>query len=194
MPKRIFIWLAHPAASSFCGAVADAYQHGAERAGASISRMNLHDMTFSDQFPGYPASESLEADLLNWQDAIRASDHLLFVHPYWWGSMPGRAKAVIDRALLPGFAFTYQRRGLGWKKLLKGKTADAIISSDTPPLYDRLVYRRPGRRVLQNQIFGFCGIQLKTAWQLGPIKTSSPGKRAQWLKRAESMGLDAGAG
>ena len=193
MTKRIFIWLAHPAETSFCGGLADAYERGAASAGATISRMNLSDMQFSDRFAGYPATDPLEPDLTAWQRAVGACDHMVVIHPYWWGAMPGRAKAVLDRALLPGFAFKYKGRGPGWDKLLTGKTADAIITSDTPPLYDRLVYGQSGRKVLKNQVFSFCGFTPKTIAQMGPIKTSSEKKRARWLKKAERMGLDAAA-
>ena len=34
----------------------------------------------------------LEPDLLEWQQGIAWADHLLIIHPYWWGAMPTRAK------------------------------------------------------------------------------------------------------
>ena len=46
MTKRIFIWVAHPNSKSLCSSLADAYQAGAERSGAEVSRMDLHEMQF----------------------------------------------------------------------------------------------------------------------------------------------------
>ncbi|MEQ8896574.1 MAG: NAD(P)H-dependent oxidoreductase [Roseovarius sp.] len=189
MARKIFIWVAHPKAGSLCAALADAYQKGAEGQGAEIRRMDLCDMRFDPAFEGYgDAVPELEADLLTWQEAVVWSDHLLIVHPYWWGAMPTQAKAVFDRALSPGFGFRYHRRGMGWDKLLKGRTADAVITSDTPPLLDTLIYRKPGRRVLKNQVLGFCGIRMRRLKQFGSVKLARPEKIARWLDRAREMG------
>lgn len=87
--------------------------------------------------------------------------------------MPTMAKAVIDRALTPGFGFHYHTRGVAWDKLLTGKTADTIITSDTPPLLDRFIYGRPTRRVIKNQVLGFCGIKSRKTLQFGSVKLAS---------------------
>jgi putative NADPH-quinone reductase len=188
MTQRIFIWVAHPKSGSLCESIADAYQDGAIQAGAEIRRMNLSDMTFDAAFDGYTGAKDLEPDLQAWQDAISWADHLFFIHPYWWGAMPTRAKAVLDRALLPGFAYKYHSRGVKWDKLLAGKTADAIITSDTPPLIDTLIYRKPARRVLKNQVLGFCGVKVRKVLQFGSVKMATPTKIDNWISRAGRMG------
>lgn len=193
MPKRVFIWVGHPKPGSLCAAIADAYQTGVERNGAHVRRMDLHDMTFDMNFAGDWTCQALEPDLVAWQDNVAWADHVFLVHPYWWGAMPTKAKAVLDRALAPGFGFKYHRQGIGWDKLLSGKTADAVITSDTPPLIDTLIYRKPARRVIKNQVLGFCGIAAKNVLQFGPVKTSSPAKIKSWIGRAERMGAKAAA-
>lgn len=192
MPRKIFIWVAHPRAASFCSALADAYQQGAEAGGAGIRRMDLHEMWFDPHFEGYRSdAPPLEPDLLTWQENIAWADHLAIVHPYWWGAMPARAKAVLDRALTSGFGFRYHARGVGWDKLLTGRTADAILTSDTPPWIDTLLYCKPGRRVLRNQVLGFCGIKTRKLVQFGTVKTADEAKRARWIERAREMGRKA---
>ncbi len=194
MAKRIFIWVAHPKAGSLCEGLADSYQAGAERSGAEVRRMNLSNMSFDMNFEGYGENaQALEPDLLEWQDNVRRADHLFIVHPYWWAAMPTKAKAVLDRALTPGFGFKYHRKGMGWDKLLQGKTADAIITSDTPPLLDTFIYRKPARRVMKNQVLGFCGIEAKNIVQFGSVKTASPKKIENWIERVERMGFKAAA-
>ena len=194
MTKRLFIWVAHPKADSLCGGIADAYQAGAVGRGAEVRRMDLHAMAFNPAFQGYDEDPAaLEPDLATWQANIAWADHIMIVHPYWWGAMPTQAKEVLDRALTPGFAFKYHARGVAWDKLLTGKTADAIITSDTPPLIDTLLYRKPARRVLKNQVLGFCGIKAKNVIQLGSVKLASAEKIARWFRRAESMGAAAAA-
>ncbi len=194
MTKRIFIWVAHPKAETLCGGMADAYQSGAQAEGCEVRRMNLSDMAFDLNTDGYGADAApLEPDLIAWQEAVAWADHLMIVHPCWWGVMPTKAKAVIDRALAPGFAFKYHRRGLAWDKLLAGKTADVIITSDTPPLLDTLLYWRAGRRLLVNQILGFCGVRTRRAVQFGSVKTATADKIRRWIDRSRALGVRAAA-
>lgn len=194
MSKRIFIWVAHPKADSLCKGMADAYQDGVEASGSEVRRMDLCNMTFDLNTDGYGAdAPPLEPDLIAWQEAIAWADHILIVHPCWWGTMPTKAKSVIDRALTPGFAYKYHRRGLAWDRLLTGKTADVVITSDTPPLVDTLIYWRPGRRVLRNQILGFCGVKTRRAVQFGSVKTASPEKIGRWVTEARNLGVRAAA-
>lgn len=191
MSRKIFIWMAHPRATSLCSGLADAYQAGAEEGGATtVRRMDLSAMRFDPYFEGYGGAEPLplEPDLLAWQEGIEWADHVAVVHPYWWGAMPARAKAVLDRALLPGFGFQYHEQGTGWDKLLTGRTADVILTSDTPPWLDTLLYRKPGRRVIRNQVLGFCGIRMRRSLQVGPVKTAGPERIGGWITRARRMG------
>lgn len=201
MAKKIFIWVAHPKANSLCSGIADAYAAGAIRNGADIRRVDLSDMAFDLNFEGYddPYADNadaaigtsgggLEPDLLQWQANMRWADHVMIVHPYWWGAMPTKAKAVLDRALTPGFGFKYHQKGVKWDRLLEGKTADAIITSDTPPLLDTLLYRSPGRRVLKNQVLDFCGIKSKNVLQFGSVKMASERKIGRWISKAEKLG------
>lgn len=194
MTKRVFIWVGHPKAGSLCEGIADAYQAGVEEGGADVRRINLSDMSFGMDFSGYGEDASpLEPDLLAWQQAIAWTDHVMIAHPYWWGAMPTKAKAVLDRALTPGFGFKYHRKGMGWDKLLKGKSTDAIITSDTPPLVDTLIYRKPARRVMKIQVLGFCGIETKNVFQFGSVKMATPKKIQKWISRARQLGVRAAA-
>lgn len=194
MTKRVFIWVAHPKEASLCAAMADAYIEGLAQTDAEVRRMDLAHMSFDLNFEGYgPEAPPLEPDLKDWQSSLGWADHLLVVHPYWWGAMPTKAKAVLDRALTSGFGYKYHGRGMGWDKLLTGKTADVIVTSDTPPWIDTFIYRKPARRVMKNQVLGFCGIKTKNILQFGSVKLATPNKIEAWIKRANRLGLKAAA-
>ena len=195
MAKKIFVWAAHPMAGSLSEAIADAYQAGANKNGADVRRMNLSEMNFDmDNFTGYTKDmPDLEKDLLDWQENIRWADHVFIVHPYWWGAMPAKAKMVFDRALSSGFAYKYHKKGVKWDKLLSGKTAEAVITSDTPPLIDTFIYGRTGRKVLKSQVLEFCGFKVKKILQLGSVKLADDTKIKGWLKNTQDMGATAAA-
>lgn len=188
MTKRIFIWVAHPKAGSLNAALAERYAKGARDNGAEVRVMHLADMAPE---AGYRDGADLSPDLQVWQDNIRWADHVLIVHPYWWGAMPAQAKAVMDAGLQSGFAYKYHGRGMGWDKLLAGRTGDAIITSDTPTWIDTLLYRSPGRHVMRNQVMKFVGLTPKRVVQLGSVKLATPQKITAWLSRAEAMGAAA---
>lgn len=189
--RKIFIWVAHPKSGTLCASLADSYGAGATARGAIVRRLNLSDMAFDTDGPSLKGSEGLEPDLITWQRHLAWADHVLIVHPYWWAAMPARAKAVLDRALSPGFGYKYHGRGMGWDKLLKGRSGDAIITGDTPPLLDTLLYRKPGRRVLRNQVLDFVGIKVGKIVQFGSVKLAKPSRIDGWLARAERMGMKA---
>jgi len=190
--KKVFIWVANPKAGSLSSGLAQAYAAGARAKGADVRITELSDMVFEPRFEGYTGrGQDMAPDLLKWQQSVAWADHVLIVHPYWWGSMPTEAKAVLDMALTPGFGFKYHSKGMGWDKLLAGRTGDAIITSDTPPWLDTLLYRKPGRRVLRNQVLGFVGIKPRKIVQFGSVKLAGAAKIARWLGKAEAMGAKA---
>ena len=193
MTKKVFIWVANPKAGSLSSGLAKAYAKGAESRGAQVRIMELSDMDFVAEFEGYTGRKELAPDLLKWQEAVKWADHVLIVYPYWWGAMPTKAKAVLDMALVPGFGFEYHNSGVKWDKLLTGRTGDAIITSDTPAWLDTWLYRKPGRRVIKNQVLDFVGIKPKKIVQFGSVVAANDKKIGKWLGKAEQMGVRAAA-
>src|SRR5262249_32318957 len=81
---------------------------------------------------GYRAIQELEPDLKKVQEDITWCEHLVLVYPLWWSSVPGLLKGMIDRMWLPRFAFSFiktpsGKSTMGWKKLLKGRTARVVV-------------------------------------------------------------------
>ncbi|WP_300381659.1 NAD(P)H-dependent oxidoreductase [Henriciella sp.] len=193
MSIRIFIWVGHPSAQSLSHGMADAYQVAAEAEGAEIRRMHLNDMSFDpDLTYGFKQRKPLEPCLETWRENIVWSNHLCWAYPYWWGSMPAKMKGVIDRAYLPGFAMRYHEKGPWWDKLLTGRSADMLITADSPAWYDRLVYGRPGRNQAENLVLKYAGIKPVRALHVGAVKQARPEKIKHWLKQAGERGRVAG--
>ena len=78
------------------------------------------------------------------QAQIAWAGHLVWVYPTWWGAMPALLKGFIDRVFLPGFAFKHHQGSSRWDKLLAGRSAELLVTMDTPPWYYRWVQRGPG--------------------------------------------------
>lgn len=101
--------------------------------------------------------------------------------------MPGILKSLLDRVFTPQFAFT-ERRKWDYQPLLKGKTAQVIITMDTPAYVYTFFYRAPGKHTLVNSTLRFCGVSPIRVKLISPIKYSTLYQRQQWLKRVEDMG------
>jgi NAD(P)H dehydrogenase (quinone) len=145
-------------------------------------RINLRDLSFEPNLrSGYAADQSWEADLRRVGDAISACDHLVVGFPLWWGAEPALVKGLVDRVLLPGFAFNYRRESVWWDRLLAGRSADVIATMDTPPWFLRLVYGDPVMRRWRSQILGFCGVKPIRQYRFGPTRRGEARNRvAKW--------------
>ena len=58
---------------------------------------------------GYDALPGLEPDLRDATEKILWSDHMVWVHPIWWFSLPAVTTGFIDRTFLPGVTFKYEK-------------------------------------------------------------------------------------
>lgn len=189
MKKKILVLNGHPNRESFNFGIAAAYKKGAEEAGAEVRSINIADLNFNPNLQfGYQKRTALEPDLLQaWED-IQWADHLVWVHPVWWGGLPAIMKGFIDRLFLPGFAFQYRENSLFWDKLLKGKSARIVTTLDQPGWYYALIYGRPSVNQLKRSTLLFCGISPVKVTYLGIIKTSDATKRDKWLQKIKQLG------
>lgn len=187
--KRILMILGTPKSTGFCHALFDAYAQGARSKGHVVRQLKLGELSFDPVLrDGYEHSQPLEPDLLEAQRQMHWAEHLVFVYPIWWGAMPALLKGFFDRTFLPGFAFKYRQGSQLWDKLLTGRTADLLVTLDTPPWYFRWVYGAPGHRQMTRTILGFCGVKTRRLSQFAPIRPSSEAQRQRWLRQAETLG------
>lgn len=188
MAKKILIFLGHPDKATRCGSFADAYERGAREKGYEVRRVNLGELTFDPILHlGYKAIQELEPDLKMVQEAIKWCDHLVILYPTWWSTMPALLKGFFDRAWLPGFAFHFYPNGLGWKKLLKGRSATVFVTSDSAPFLARLLFGDTTNEIRKG-ILGFAGFAPVNVVKIGPLKNKSEQKLDVWRARFYKAG------
>ncbi len=186
---KVLVVLGHPRVESLCGALAAAFETGAREAGAEVRNLRLSALEFDPHVRREsPNQQPLEAGLREARELIVWAEHLVFVYPTWWGTMPALLKGFLDRVFTPGFAFRTCEGGTGYQGLLGERSAQLITTMDTPPLIHRLVYRQPGREAMARATLGFCGIRPVRSLVFGPVRTSSPEQRQRWLDRARRQG------
>lgn len=187
MPKKIYILAGHPDTESMCCDLAQAYKKGALSSGSEVRITNLGDMKFDPILhKGYKVIQELEPDLKKFQEDVRWCDHFVIIYPSWWSTMPALLKGLFDRVWLPGFAFKFLPSGIGWSRLLKGRTARVFITSDSHPLIARFL-QGDNTNEIQDGILWFAGFYTKIT-KIGPMKKISEEKKSLWIKKFETYG------
>ena len=189
--KKILIINGHPNKNSFCFGIAKAYKEGASGAGAEVKEIIIRDLKFNPNLEfGYEKRTALEPDLLAAWEKIKWADHLVWVHPVWWGGLPAITKGFIDRLFLPGIVFQYRENSVRWDKLLTGRTAHIITTLDQPGLYYWFAFGRPSVNQLRKTVLEFCGVKPVKVTYIQPIRNSKIEFRNSWLNKIEKLGRD----
>lgn len=189
MPKKILVILGQPQRRSYGGALAQAYVEGAREAGAEVQELYLGELQFSAcANASQPAPAALEPDLARAQEAIRWADHLVFVYPIWWGTIPALLKGFIERAFTEGFAVKFRDDSPWWDRLLKGRSARLIVTMNTPSFIYRWMFGRPGHNTMKKTILEFCGVKPVRITEIGPVRNSTDAKRQKWLGQVRKIG------
>ncbi|MEK7176702.1 MAG: NAD(P)H-dependent oxidoreductase [Patescibacteria group bacterium] len=189
--KKIFILLGNPDPDSFNCTLANEYQRGAEHAGHEVRRMNIGDLKFDPILRhGYRLKQDLEPDLVSFQENVRWCEHFVIVYPSWWSTMPALLKGLIDRAWLSGFAFKFYPNGNMWKRLLKGRSASMIVTSDTEPLVQRIVFGDTTNE-LRKGVLWFSGLSPIRVHKFGYLKHFGLWRREMVKRKVYDLGRKA---
>lgn len=184
--KKILILVGNPVASSFSRACAEVYERTAKKMGSQIKRFNIEEMDFDPTLhEGYEVIQELEPDLVAFQKAVKWADHLVFIYPNWWSTMPAKMKGIFDRCFLPGHAFKMVDGK--FTPLLKGRSARVInIVGTTHPFTARMLYGDYTNE-LRRGILNACGVSPVRIICFGPTSNSPEEKRTQWLQQVERI-------
>lgn len=187
--KKILIINGHPDKESFSFGLSEAYKIGVEKSNAEIKEINIRELNFNPNLEfGYRKRTELEPDLLYAQDKLKWADHIVWVYPVWWSSVPAIMKGFLDRILLPGFAFKKRENSLLSDKCLTGKSARIICTMDQPTWFYKFVNRSPSHNAMKKGTFQYIGVKKVRITAIGPIRLSTEEFRAKWLKKVEKLG------
>jgi NAD(P)H dehydrogenase (quinone) len=196
MTGRILVVIGTPLPGTLTHALAASYIAAAREAGADVRVIDLA----SDPIPDHPrhrnelraprsdADMPLSPEVERYLADVRWSDHLVLVHPQWWGTAPAALKAFVDRVFLSGAAFRYRERSPLSERLLAGRTARIVMTMDAPRWWNRLVYRNAAETSLTRATLGYCGIRTIGVTRFSPVRFSDEAARAGWLRRISSQG------
>lgn len=117
----------HPYEKSYNAAIQQAYISGLDKSHeVTVLELGKEDFDPVLRF-GYAKKMPKDPFIERSQKLIQEADHLVFAFPQWWGHAPSLMTGWIDRVFTPGLA--YSMDGFKVKQLLKGKTADLIVTA-----------------------------------------------------------------
>ncbi len=186
--KKILVFLGNPTKDSYSGRIADAYESSAKESSHEVVRINIEDLKFDPILhQGYKTIQELEPDLKMLQEKIQWADHVVFIYPNWWCSMPAAMKGMFDRMWLPGFAFNFDKQTKKLIQRLKGKTARVIIVAGTHSPFMTWWKFGDYTNEISHGILGFAGFKTRVS-AFGPSEKVSPKILDSWVEQVKKLG------
>ena len=164
---------ANPKEDSLSISIAERYSKLAVERGDTVDILDLYRTEYQQPFFTYDNSNDLNKteEMAFFQDKISWANHIVFVFPYWWGSMPAILKNFIDWNFSRGFAFEYVNSRP--KGLLSDKVATVFTTTGAPSILYKLTGANSRiKKMFKSQILSFCGIKLRSFNILGGIDKS----------------------
>ena len=187
--KKILIINGHPDKESFNFGLSEAYKNGAITSGADVREIVIRDLQFNPNLQyGYRQRTELEPDLLDAQEKLKWADHMVWIYPIWWGSVPAIMKGFLDRVLLPGYAFKKRENSVWWDQYFSGQSARLICTLDQPQWYYRWYYGRPSYHAIKKLTLNYIGVKKVKTTSFGPLWQSTALQREKWLHQTEELG------
>jgi putative NADPH-quinone reductase len=87
---------------------------------------------------------------------------------------------------LPGFAYHFEKNGMMWHKLLKGRTARVVVTMDSSPFIERIMLGDFTNEIRKG-ILGFSGLSTSVT-KIGYMHSLSDTRKARLVKKMEKMG------
>ena len=187
--KRILIINGHPDPSPdrLCGALARAYQEGAEGPDYMVRRIDIGAIQFPILRSAAEFSTSpTEKAIMEARAAFMLAGHIVFIYPLWLGGPPALLKAFLEQVARDQFLLGENKRGFPLKKM-KWRSARVIVTMGMPPIIYRTYFRAHGVKSFNSGILRLAGFSpIRTTYFGGSDITSPNTERI--IEQVRSMG------
>jgi putative NADPH-quinone reductase len=182
---------AHPDPDSFNHSLVAAARRGLESAGHTVTALDLYGLNYQavmndDEWRAYETDSPVRDPLVAEHVAlVRSSDAMIFVYPTWWSAMPAIMRGWLERTMLLGVAFEFDKKRRLTPQLNHIKHLIGISTHGSPWWYVKLVNDN-GRRMISRTLRFNGGLRTKVSWHvLYAMDRRSPVQRQRFLDRIE---------
>ncbi|MCU1400718.1 MAG: putative oxidoreductase [Acidimicrobiales bacterium] len=167
--RSTLVVVVHPVATSFTHAMAAAATRGLERAGRTVTTLDLYAMGFrpamtEEERHAYHGEEPVVDPLVAESvAAVRDADMLVFVYPTWSSGLPAMLKGWLEKTMVPGLAFVFDASGKVRPGLQSVRSIVGVTTYGSSRAHMRAVNDN-GRRILLRALRLNTGWRTKRAW------------------------------
>ena len=172
--KNILIIVANPRVQSLSFSIANRYKELALKNTHEVEIVDLYKDENQQSFFTYENADKPQStkEMKYYQAKITKADEIVFIFPYWWGSMPAILKNFFDWNFSAGFAFEYVNSRP--KGMLNDKKVKIFTTTGAPYfLYMLTGAHRRLKNMFKEEIVEFCGMKLEEFNVFGGVDTST---------------------
>lgn len=189
---RVLIVYNHPYSGSFCNAILNAVTNGLQKAHHEVDLIHLNRDNFNPvmteaDLKAFIAHKPIDPQVIQYNERLKAADHLIFIFPIWWDIMPAQTKGFIDRVLFPGVVYDHHPRGFGLIPLLNNLKSITLITTMNKPrwLYSLFIGNLI-QKVMLKSVFKTMGYKNLSWISFTAVKAVGHQKRVMWLQKLEN--------
>jgi NAD(P)H dehydrogenase (quinone) len=190
---RVLLVVAHPNPDSFTHAIADRAVTSLRRAGHEVTVHDLYAEGFraamsAAEREAYHTDDPVLDPLVTAHiDDLRAARAVVFVYPTWWSSMPAILKGWLERVMVPGVGFVFDRRQKVRPGLTNIRRIVGISTYGSPWPFVKAVNDN-GRRILLRALRLSTGWRTRSTWLgLYALDTATDDERRAFLDRCDTV-------
>ena len=158
---KIFAFLAVNYNDSVSAELFNKYVESKLKQGHEVKVMKMNEMHFNPILEhGYKTIQPLEPDLISFQENLKWSDHSAIFYHIWWGEAPAKFKGLIERTILPGYAFNFRKNGT-METLLNNRTMRVFATMNAPTFFAPFL---PDKKFMKYVFKMGAGIKLKFSY------------------------------
>ncbi|MEI8160396.1 MAG: NAD(P)H-dependent oxidoreductase [Actinomycetes bacterium] len=186
---NVVVVFAHPSADSFGQAICSTAVSALESSGHNVSLMALYQSHFTaamsrEEWLAYHGDQpAIDPTVQSHGELVRKADALIFIYPTWWSGLPSIMKGWLERVLVSGVAFHFNKKDKVRPSLKQVRHLVGISTYGSPHTYITLMNDN-GRRIIMRALRVCTGWRTKRTW-LGMYNmgNSTSEQRDEFLQR-----------
>jgi len=176
---------------SYSAALLAAVTKGLHSSGHQIDLIDLHADGFNpvmsaEELSAWRQKKTLDPIVEDYQKRLLEADHIVFIFPIWWESMPALTKGFIDKVFAKGIIYEEPKPGRPFvSKLKKLKGVSLLTVMATPGFIYRWVFGNPITKILFRGTFRKMGFHKLKWYNYTSMDGRSIEVRSKYLDKTE---------
>ncbi|GGD98703.1 NAD(P)H-dependent oxidoreductase [Paenibacillus nasutitermitis] len=180
-----------PHRRSYSAALLDSVMRGLAAKGHTIDLIDLHADGFNpvmsaEELADWRLQKTADPLAADYQQRLIAADHIVFIFPIWWESMPALTKGFIEKVFVEGTIYKRTKPGRPFASLLPNTKGVSLLTvMSTPDFIYRWIFGNPVTKILFRGTFRKMGIRKLRWYNYTGMEDRSLEMRLQALEKTE---------